>query len=499
MLFVGCGEVVTSDAEPTGGSSAVSAGTGGKTSSAGQSNGGQSAGGKGSSVPTAGEAPDAMGGYGGGPEPATDPSAGAAGQGNEPPLVYPDDEELLGSYDVTFDQPPVIDGCTPLVTISRLNLHVFMDASNEVFTVPFRDFDWSYDIAEDGAWSYDDDGWLTVDAIQDGSGNELTPALRFEVDRNGFTGVGRSSLPYSCNGEVVFKGLDITIGPDVTAPRIRLDPLFAGRDVFPFSFFTFSFSEPLSRVSGTAGHDFAFRSEEEVAASVALWDVSGEMALATTATPWLFGPAYGLVFDDFDAVRGHEIELEVTEPWVDFAGNVAVALEETFLVHETGPAVSSLDFDAGSHVGAHGSTTYYAPGTQGAPCESGGCLALTGTLTECSDSLPKPSLLALRLTSADAAKFRVRFRIWSSSSAAPALLAYEAPGCEIAFGGSLQPLAQPDGAFDHASAWITHDFSCLGPSPDKGIVLSFGCSESFIPEDAPVEARLVIESVTPVQ
>jgi hypothetical protein len=501
-LLIGCGEVTARDAEPSGGSSAGGAGAAGQASNGGKPQGGQSSGGKAMTTPAAGEATVAEAGAGGSPDVPENSAAGAAGEvtsgaggkGGGGAFVYPDDEELLGAYDVTFDQPPLIDGCTALVSIPRLNLHIYRDASNEVWAAPYLDFGWSYNA--ETSWMYDD-GWLTINATHDSSLNELTPALHFLVDENGFTGIGQSMLPYSCNGEVVLHWLDVTIGPDVTSPRIRLDPGYAGREAFPFNFFFFSFSEPLRRVSGTAGHDFAFRTEQDIEESVALWDVESDAELGTTAKGWLFGPALGLMFDDVDAARGHQIQLEVTEPWVDFAGNIAVAVDETFPVRETGPALSELDFDDGPHPGVRGNHSYYAPGAAGSPCEAGGCLALTGTLSACDG--PRPSVLALRLADANASKFRVHYRIWSSSSATPALLVYEAPGCEAPFSAALSPLAEPAGTLDHATAWLTDDFSCLGPSPDKGIVLSFGCIEGYDLADGPVDVRLVVESVTPVQ
>ena len=429
-------------------------------------------------APSEGGAPQ-EGGAGGLAGDAGGEQAGAGGAGGEPPSI----EVLLGDYDVYIAAPPLVAGCTVAWYEPRINLAVYPKGSDKLEVLAFADFFWQANFAKEPTVEATT---LAITVTSDWEAKPLAPALKLGWAAAGFDGTGSAEIPYTCAGNAqVTRTVSATLEPDRTSPTLRID---AGNPPhFGFTKFSFTFSEPVQLPSGGSGVTFSEPSDGEDA--LALYDVDTNTELATAWKWALGGPVAQARFLDPASAEGRTIAARLTTPLTDRAGNALVTLEQTVDIEPSAVLETALDFDAPPTAGLFGNASYHAAAGPGAECEQGGCVVLEGEQVPCYGA-PLGGV-AVRLPSTWQS-LQLRYRVWSSTVGLMPLAIGYASGCTGSFPATLVKLAQPDGAFTHASAWTTADLApCGGPENENGFTVALGCTESGQP---PV-VRVVLERI----
>jgi len=405
--------------------------------------------------------------------------AGAGGVGSESPTT----DALLGDYDVFLSAPPTVNGCTVAWYQPRINLTVYTDWTNQLTTLPFADFFWQGNFAKNPTFTA---SRVEVPAILDWADELLAPALELEWNADGFTGTGTAQIPYACSGGArASRTVAVTVVPDHTSPRLRVDP--NGAPSFGFTRFAFTFSEPVRLPSGDYGITFSEPADGEQALS--LYDVDTDAALPIGWKWSLAGPVALARFLDPAAAEGRTVAARLLATLDDHAGNPLVTLDQTFDVEPAALLTTELDFDT-KPAGLYGNASYHATAEPGAACEDGGCLVLDGPIVACYDA--PAGGLGVRMASSWEG-LQLRYRVWASTySVSPLAIGY-ASGCTGMISVELKALAQPDGVFTHASEWITAKLApCGGPDDENGFTLALDCSEYRQP---PPDVRVVIERI----
>lgn len=429
-------------------------------------------------APSAGGTPQ-EGGAGGSAGGAGGEQAGAGGADGERPPV----EVLLGDYDVYMAAPPAVAGCSVAWYEPRINLAVSPKGSGKLEVLPFADFFWQANFAKEPAFAATT---LAIAALLDWEDKPLTPALKLGLDSAGFDGTGWAEIPYTCTGNAqTTRTVSVTLEPDRTSPTLRVD---AGNPPsFGFTKFSFTFSEPVQLPSGNYGITFSEPTDGEN--TLELYDVDTNTALATAWKWALGGPVAQARFLDPASAEGRTVAARLTTPLNDRAGNALVTLDQDVDIEHSAVLETALDFDVQPTVGLFGNASYHAAAGPGAECEQGGCLVLEGTEVACYGA-PLGGV-AVRLPSTWES-LELRYRVWSSTVGLSPLEIGYASGCTGYFPTTLVKLAQPDGAFTHASAWTTANVApCGGPDYENGFTVALGCAESG---PLPV-VRVVIERI----
>ena len=416
-------------------------------------------------------------------------SSGVGGQGEGGDAaagpVPASTDVLLGDYDVYVASPPGVAGCSVAWYEPRINLTMYQADSGKLMALPFPDFYWQANFDAEANVSASS---VQVAASLDWAELPRTPALDLSWNADGFVGSGWAVIPYNCGtGVTTTRTVIATIEVDHTSPKLRVDPDSHG--TFAFTRFSFNFSEPVELPSGDYRGTFVEPADAEQ--SVELYDVGTNTALPTAWRWSLGGPVAPAHFLDPTSVEGTTIAARMTTMLSDHAGNPLVPLAETYDIAPAALLETELDFEQGPPVGLYGNASFHAAAEPGAPCEQGGCLVLDGPVARCYDA-PR-STFAVRLASPWNDGIDVRYRVWASSNSVSPLEIGFASGCSGSFSTALSALAQPDGAFTHASAWKTVTISpCGGPENENGFTLSLACAEYAPPPDV----RVVIERLT---
>ncbi|MES1186997.1 MAG: hypothetical protein ABUL60_24495 [Myxococcales bacterium] len=502
-LFAACGGRADKDeVSPShGGSNSAGAGmhsggagAGGRSSSgtAGTASGGRapSQAGEGGIEAFAGDggAPGAAGVTGGAA--GVDGGAGAGGQelgGGGATAETPSVTVLAGNYDVYLAAPPAVVGCAVAWYEPRINLAVYLTDAGKLEALPFKDFFWQGNFAEEPEVS---PSTFKLAALLDWANAPATPALELSWDEAGFLGAGTAEIPYTCEGgPVTTRVVAATLEADHTSPKLRVDP--DGYGSFGFTRFDFTFSEPVDLPHGE--YDIVFREPADGEQAVELYDVDTNAPLPTVWQWSLAGPVAQAHFPDPASVEGRTVAARLSATLRDRAGNPLVPLEKTFDIAPAAVLDGELDFDQAPSAGVYGNASYHPTAEPGAPCEQGGCLVLDGPVARCYEA--PHSTFAVRLASPWDTGVQIRYRVWAStSSVSPIGIGY-ASGCSGSFPAALNPLAQPDGSFTYASDWTTRTISpCGGPENENGFTLSLDCAEY----GAPPDVRVVIERLTRV-
>ena len=223
-------------------------------------------------------------------------------------------------------------------------------------------------------------------------------------------------------------------------------------------------------------------------------DTKLPIPLAYAAFPWI-GPQTDAIFLDQESVVGVTFRAEPVH-LTDLAGNVALPDNQTYEVSSAGPVVTKVDFDDGPHPSVYGPATYYAPGSPGAPCESGGCLVMAGEIPSCDapTSANMPALVTRMAFTQERPTATLRYRVWAKDSARLLLRVTSDVSCENEVYARVMPLATSDGAYANATPWQDASLGpCLGPNGKNPLVVTPPCIYDASATSEP--ARLVIESL----
>lgn len=502
-LVAACGR--TTDSRRAGiqdgadsGSGGSTPGTGGASASGGAST---SAGGKRS---TGGE-PEA----GGAPHPYADagntdasvpPRADAGGRrpadaspmdgGTDGAALAESARVLVGSYDVWITDPN-LPHCRLPASGSRLNLIVAMK-DGALTAYLFEDGFWSYAAGtkmklEAGALT------LTPDILVDDP-PDRRPTLVFAWGASGFEPQAQATVHLECDGGYVYD-LDepVRIEQDRTPPRLVANPYEDIGRVFPFTHIALRLTEPARLDS--IGAFYPDPEDIDVRNQVKLVniDTNDTIPAGYEGYPWM-GPETDVVFLDQESVVGVRFRAEPVN-LTDLAGNAALPDDRTYEVSNAGPIVTNVDFDVGPHPSTYGAATYFAQGSSGAPCESGGCLVMEGEIQDCDAQVPadSPALVTRFGFTETQGKATLRYRVWATN---PVLLSLSvlAELCSEGVYVRMEPLATSEGVYTYASAWADAAVGpCLRASGQNPLIVLPPCIYGGGVSSEP--ARFVVESV----
>ncbi|HET7542350.1 MAG TPA: hypothetical protein VFK05_20920 [Polyangiaceae bacterium] len=406
--------------------------------------------------------------------------AGEAGAIVEPPPVA----LPLGDYDAFLAKPPEVAGCSVAWYEPRINLTLSRNTRGSLEAVAYADFFWQANAGKEPTFGSDT---LQLYVLADSPQITLTPVLELGWDARGFHGPPSAEIPYTCqSGARTTRTVPVTLEVDRTSPKLRVDPV--GFLQFGYTPFGFTFSEPVALPSGDFGATFSDPSDGNVA--LELYDLDTKAALPTSWKWSLAGPVAQARFLDPAAVEGRTIATRLLAPLADRAGNPLLASEQTFAIARSAVLETALDFDQEPAAGIYGNASYHVVAGAGAACEQGGCLVLDGPVVSCYGA-PR-STFAVRLSSAWDESIKIRYRVWSSTASVSPLAIGYASGCTGSVSLTLTALAQPDGAFTHASDWRTISVApCGGPDYENGFSLSLDCAES----EPPPAVRVIVERI----
>jgi hypothetical protein len=382
---------------------------------------------------------------------------------------------LVGHYDVWIDDPKV-SGCEVAVGTLRLNLYVDL-VKGQLSALYFEDYIWAAGPTNVSSAAR----YLSIEPFGRGLFPEVRPSLSLSLTTDGdLAGTGTASVPLACSdgSAAVAINVPVRVGPDVTPPRVRLDPTTPAPWFMPFTWYLISASEPLE-----PHPDWDVSATEDAGTlngRVALVDATTGSIVPFDLVPWPWGGGAGVSLTDHDAMVGKSIGLVLTGSLTDRAGNAAIAEPTTFEIHDAGPIMTRIDFDNGAPRGLYGTAKYYAPGAPDAPCESGGCVAVDGIAEHCDPNDNRVAgAVAVRIDASGQVEEQIRYRVLSEGDL---LFEGRLAGalCGYPLGIKLHPLSVPvDGVFSFASDWTTQRAGpCTGPSADDGLMVLPPCPQS---------------------
>ena len=424
-----------------------------------------------------------------GPPAATDASRDVATSHTDPGTFVDAGTPVRGHYDVWFDDPKV-PGCEIAIGTLRLNLYVEVERG-AISVSYFKDYTWAE------AQPTIEPGLLRVVPMSRPDDWERRPSLALERSPSapyGFTGTGTAAIPLLCGTEqAIFLDAPVRVVPDATPPTIRMSPATASPWVLPFTWFRLESSEPIA--PSNASEPWAFADIAQIQGYVGLVDATSGGRIAFALRTWPESPSLGLTMTDRDAVVGRSVRLAVSNELRDGAGNVALADETAFEVHDAGPVSTKIDFEDGPQRGLLGTATYHAPGEPGSPCESGGCVTIDSTVGECQPYVGRvPGAVASRLAVPSGSEIKFRYRILAEQDVLQVFaFAEEDVSCILTGSSQLHLLRAPLDGFAYGTDWteeLTSSPSCTRVDVD-GLVILPPCA--FI---APAQRlRIVIEWV----